>query len=189
MPEKKIIIFERSGPENTEATLKAARERTQELGIKQIILATSTGETALKVAETLAGMEVKIIGVTLSAARWQVYTAPDEKKIKEAEGKGVKFLTATHGFIGNIGTAIREKFGGLTPSEIIGRTYYTFSQGTKVAVEITLMAADAGLLDMAREVIAIGGTGGGADTALVIMPAYTTHFFDLNVREVICMPR
>ncbi len=189
MPEKKVIVFEKPGPDNTEATLAAAKERAQELGIKQIVLATSSGETALKTAETFAGMDVKIIGVTLSAARWEVYTAPDEKKIKEAEAKGVKFLTASHGFIGNIGAAIREEFGGLTPTEIIGRTYYTFSQGTKVVVEITLMAADAGLLDMAREVIAIGGTGGGADTALVIKPAYTTHFFDLNVCEVICMPR
>ncbi|KPJ63078.1 MAG: hypothetical protein AMS15_01865 [Planctomycetes bacterium DG_23] len=189
MPEKKIVIFERSGPENTQATLKAARERAEELGIRQIVLATSSGQTALEAAETFSGVDVEIIAVTLSAARWEVYTAPHEKKIKEAEAKGVKFLTASHGFVGNIGTAIREKFGGLTPSEIIGRTYYTFSQGTKVAAEITLMAADAGLLDMEKELIAIGGTGGGADTALVIKPVYTTHFFDLNICEVICMPR
>jgi len=40
-----------------------------------------------------------------------------------------------------------------------------------------------------EEVISIGGTGSGADTALVIKPAHTHDFFELKVREVLCMPR
>lgn len=59
----------------------------------------------------------------------------------------------------------------------------------KVAVEITLMAADAGLIRTDQEAIAIAGTGKGADTALVLKPANAQTFFDLEIREILCKPR
>jgi hypothetical protein len=59
----------------------------------------------------------------------------------------------------------------------------------KVCVEITLMAADAGSIDMNHEIIAIGGTGKGADTAAVIMPAHTSSVCDLDIKEILAMPR
>jgi hypothetical protein len=51
------------------------------------------------------------------------------------------------------------------------------------------MAADAGAIDMGGEVMAVGGTASGADTVCVIRPAHTTNFFDLQVREIVAMPR
>jgi uncharacterized protein len=71
----------------------------------------------------------------------------------------------------------------------VRETLYTFCQGMKVAVEVALMAADAGLLDMAHEVIAIAGTGSGADTAIVLRPVYTRKFKDLQIREILAKPR
>ena len=68
-------------------------------------------------------------------------------------------------------------------------TLYRFSQGMKVAVECVLMTADAGLLDMDQEVIAIAGTGEGADTAIVCKPAYSRTFHELEIREVLAKPR
>jgi len=68
-------------------------------------------------------------------------------------------------------------------------TLRTFGQGTKVAVEVALMAADAGLVRTDEDVIALGGTSEGVDTALVLRPANSARFFDLKVREVICKPR
>jgi hypothetical protein len=62
-------------------------------------------------------------------------------------------------------------------------------EGTKVCVEVTLMAADAGLIPVDRDIIAIGGTGRGADTALRICPANSAKFFDLKIREIIAKPR
>jgi hypothetical protein len=59
----------------------------------------------------------------------------------------------------------------------------------KVACEIAAMAADAGLVRTDEEIIAIGGTGRGADTAVVIQPEYTHRFFNLKVKEIICKPR
>jgi hypothetical protein len=51
------------------------------------------------------------------------------------------------------------------------------------------MAADAGLIPVDRDVIAIAGTGRGADTALRIQPANTGKFFDLKIKEAIAKPR
>jgi len=71
--------------------------------------------------------------------------------------------------------------------EIIAQTLRLFGQGTKVCAEITLMATDAGLISM-NDVIAIGGTNVGADTACFISPAHTYTFFDLKMKELLCKP-
>jgi len=71
----------------------------------------------------------------------------------------------------------------------VRETLYTFSQGMKVAVECLLMAAEAGLLAMDQEVISIGGTSDGADTAIVCWPAYPRTFLSFEVREILAKPR
>ena len=191
MYEDKIIrYFDKPGPQNTEKTIEIAKKCAKELNIKYIVVATSSGETGIKVAEAFKDMGVQIIAVTLHAGRWKVYEAPDPEKIKRLKEMGVKVLTCTHALLGNIEMAIRERFGGgMMPAELIAHTLYRFSQGMKVAIEVTLMAADAGLIPVDKEVIAIAGTDKGADTALVLKPAYTNEFFNLEVREIIAMPR
>jgi len=186
---REMLLFEKVGPENTEATLEAARKRAEELGIRKVVLATSTGRTALKALDAFGGLQVQVIGVTLHAGYWQVYAGPDRENITAAEAKGARFVTATHSLMGSVESAIREKFGGIPPVELIAHTYYTFCQGMKVAVEVAVMAADAGLVENGEEIIAVAGTGEGADTAVVLKAAYSTNFFDLKVREVIAMPR
>lgn len=51
------------------------------------------------------------------------------------------------------------------------------------------MAADAGLIAMDKDVIGIGGTNEGADTALVIKPANSTRIFDMVIKEIITKPK
>ena len=58
----------------------------------------------------------------------------------------------------------------------------------KVAVEITIMAAEAGLISTNRDVIAVAGSGEGADTAVVLKPAYAREFKKLKIRETIAKP-
>jgi hypothetical protein len=183
------VYFAQTGPANTDKTIELAAQRCRELGIKYVVVATSTGETAIKVAEGFSDLDVEIIGVPLHAGLWEKYCAPDPEKMKIAREMGVKFLVCTHSLMGNVGNAIMEKFGGISLTDLIAHTYYTFSQGTKVAVEISIMAADAGLISVAEEVISIAGSDTGADTALVLSPAYSTDFFSLRVRELIAKPR
>jgi hypothetical protein len=61
-------------------------------------------------------------------------------------------------------------------------------EGTKVCVEITMMAADAGLIPADKDIVAIAGTGRGADTAIRIRPANAARFFDMKIREIIAKP-
>lgn len=190
MAKRELLLFDKPSPtKHTAPTLEAAKARALELHIGTVVVATNTGETVLKALKIFEGTSINIIGVTLHAGRWNRYVPPDPEKIKAAEDLGVHFVTATHALMGHVGSAIREKFGGIDLVEIIAHTYYTFGQGMKVAVEIALMAADAGLLEDSHEIISVAGTDKGADTAIVLTPAFSTRFFDVKIREVIAMVR
>ena len=59
---------------------------------------------------------------------------------------------------------------------IVASTLRLFCEGLKMTVEIVLMAADASAIPVDQKVIAITGTGRGADTAILIKLANTTNF-------------
>jgi len=70
------------------------------------------------------------------------------------------------------------------------------SYGFKTAVEVTMIAAEAGAVPLDREIVAIAGTGwlgGGADCAIVVKPSAVIKVTDvekgLEVREIIAIPR
>ncbi|RLI32936.1 hypothetical protein DRO66_10840, partial [Candidatus Bathyarchaeota archaeon] len=71
---------------------------------------------------------------------------------------------------------------------IIAQTLRMFGQGMKVVVEIVAMAADAGVIPADKDVVAIAGTGRGADTAVVITPANAHRFFEMAIKEIIVKP-
>ena len=105
------------------------------------------------------------------------------------QGLGVAVHTGIHALGDGVGSAFSDKYGGRAPEEIVRETLYCFGQGMKVAVECALMAADAGLLDVKRETVSIAGTDEGADTAIVLKPAYPRHFHKLQILEVLAKPR
>ena len=115
--------------------------------------------------------------------------ALSDKKKKEQEERGIKVLICAHALSG-VERSITNKFGGISRVEIIAHTLRRFGgDGIKVAVEVALMAADAGLVPTDREIIAVGGTGGGADSAIVLKAAHMNNFSDLEIREIIAKPR
>ena len=191
-----MIYHEKAGVANTKDTLLAARARAAELDIRQVVVATTTGHTALECARLMPGMDT-IVGVTMYAVDTPVVVerpygrtpAKDPETMRLAREAGVVFYTGVHSLMGAVGSAVRDRYGGCQPVDIIADTYATISTGTKVAVECMLMAADAGLIDMGREVIGLGGWRGGADTALVLKPAYTRNFFACRIVEFIALPR
>jgi uncharacterized protein len=187
--ELRTILFETQGEQNTDATLKIARERAEALGIQQVVVASSHGSTACKAQAVFAPLEVKLIAVSIchgwESEGWTM--KPSERKALEE--LGIVVVTGIHALGDGVGSAFSDKHGVRTAEEIVRDTLYRFSQGMKVAVECLLMAADAGLLDMSREVIAIAGTGSGADTAIVCKPAYPRTFQQLEIREVLAKPR
>ena len=187
MMEIQSVYFPKSGSENTEETLGVAKRRAEELGIKTIVVASTSGETGVKAVKAFASYKVVIVTHTAGrqAPGVQELTPQNRAEILE---KGGAILTATQAF-GGVGRAVRRKFNTYQVDEIIAQTLRVFGQGTKVACEIALMAADAGLIRTDEEIISIGGTGKGADTALILRPAHTHDFFELSVKEVLCKPR
>lgn len=179
--------FASTDRENTEQAGQLAARRAAELGIKTVVIASSTGTSALKIVPMMEGLRVVVVRRCTGRSAPNVQDMPDETK-RQLEDMGATVLTMQHAF-GGINRAVQRKFKTIQVDEIIGNALKVFGNGTKVAIEIALMAADAGAVRTDEEVISIAGTGGGSDTALVIKPANSQDFFDLKVREIICKPR
>jgi hypothetical protein len=186
---QEIVYFHRPGPKNTPALVVAVRARVEALGLRHVVVASSTGQTALAFCDGLKGLPATVIAVTAHAG----WDGGDRLLITEAarqqlESCGAKVLVCTYALSG-VARSISNKFGGVSQVEIIAHTLRLFGEGTKVAVEVAVMAADAGLVPTDCELIAVGGTETGADTALVLRPAHMNNFFDLEIREIIAKPR
>jgi uncharacterized protein len=108
--------------------------------------------------------------------------------LKRLEEAGVRMIYTTHSFAG-IDRSFNRKYGGITLTQFTGQIFKMIGEGFKVCAEIAVMAADSGGVPVDQEVISIGGTGRGADTALVLIPAHSTDFFSMQFKEVICIPR
>ena len=189
MTVKEIIYFSKPGPQNTHAVAEAVKKRCRELGITHVVVASNTGETALKFWEVLKDCEVKLVSVTEHAGFAggdELFLTPEMRE--SLQEKGIEVLIASH-ILSGVGRSISNKFGGISHVEIIAHTLRRIGQGIKVAVEISIMAADAALIPTDAEIIAVGGSGKGADAAAVIKPAHMNNFFDIEIREIIAMPR
>jgi hypothetical protein len=184
--EKKVAYFQTAGKQNTDALLKIVKEYVEREGIKNIVVASTTGETGAEASKIFKGYNLVVVTHCFG------FQKPGETELKEDFKEeilrnGAKVFTGTHA-LSSVERAIRKDFGTVQPLEIIANTLRLMGEGTKVCVEITLMAADAGLIPVDRDVVAIAGTGRGADTALRIKPANTGRFFDLKIREIIAKP-
>lgn len=179
--------FYGAGKKNTAAVMEAAAARAGELGTGKVLVATCSGRSAMEAVKVF-DRSVKIIAVTHVTG----FVRPDFQELsassrKKLEKLGVAVLTCQHAF-GGVGRGIRRKLSTYQVDEIMAYTLRMFGQGTKVAIELALMAADAGLVRTDEDVISMGGTEEGVDTALVIRPANSSSVFDLRIREIICKP-
>jgi hypothetical protein len=187
--EKKIIYFEKPGPQNTEKTISIAKERAKELGIQEIVIATNHGKTALEAKKAFKNLDANIVAVSICEAfEDEGWTMTSEEK-KKLENNGIKVLTSIHALGDGVGNSFAEKFGGKPIEEIVTNTLYRFCQGMKVCVEIVLMAADAGLIPLNKEIMSIAGTDKGADTCIIVKPSYARKFLEFEIREILAKPR
>jgi hypothetical protein len=185
--ERKTVYFETPGKQNTESVLELVKDYAQAEGTRDIIVASTTGETVVEVFSLFRGFNVVVVSHHVGFQEPGVWELKEENRRKILKN-GAKILTAPHALSG-VERAIRKKFATIMPLKLVAHTLRLFGEGNKVCVEITIMAADAGLIPVDREVIAIGGTGRGADTALVMKPATTSRFFNPEIREIIAKPR
>ena len=190
--EKKTWYFDKPGPANTVDAAKFAIERAKELKIQTIIIASTSGKTAEIFHEAMKGSQLDLVVVTHVVG----FTKPGEWEFsleiaQQLQKKGAKIVTGTHALSGLERALSRSpKVGGGSRTEAIAEALRRIvAVGLKVAVECVLIAADQGTISVDKEVIAVGGTASGADTVCVVRPAHTGNFFDLQVREIVAMPR
>jgi hypothetical protein len=184
--EKGTVYFHAGDERNTHALLKIVKEYIKKENIENIVVATNSGETGAAAAKAFKGTNTVVVTHCYGFQAPGKFELKDEFK-KEILANGAKIFTGTHA-LSSAERAIRINFGTLEPLELIANTLRLMGEGTKVCVEITLMAADAGLIPADKDIVAIAGTGKGADTALRIKPANASRFFDLRIREVIAKP-
>jgi len=184
--DKSIIYFDEVGEKNTDETLKATKKRAEELEIKDIVVASTRGGTGVKAVEAFKGYNVVVVthSTGLREPGKQELLEENREKIEAGDGK---ILTTGHAF-GGVSRAVRKKFDTVGPADIVAQTLRMFGQGMKVVVECAAMASDSGLIPMDRDIISIGGSGRGADTAVVLKPAHLQDLFDTYVREIIVKP-
>ena len=185
--ERKTVYFESPGWRNTATVLRLVKKHAAAEGIRNIVVASTTGETGAKAAQVFKGLDVVVVTHHAGFREPGAHELRADYRQQILDG-GAKIATSTHALSG-VERAVRKRFETIGPLELMANTLRVFGEGTKVCVEIVVMAADVGLVPVDRDVIAIAGTGRGADTALVVRPVNTSRFFDLEIREVIAKPR
>ncbi|MFX1350425.1 MAG: hypothetical protein ACFE92_17280 [Promethearchaeota archaeon] len=186
-----VTYFEKGGPHNTDKALQIAKKYADQFGVKDIIMASTTGTTAEKSLNIFNPDDYNLVVITHS----YYFTGADkrqefpEEKIKILKNKGLKFFIGTHGFAGPE-RSIRISLSQWGPVDIIAKYLRTaFSQGVKVCMEIATMVVDAGFIeDIERDIICIAGTGRGADTVCLIKPMPTSLLHQLRVKAILAKP-
>ena len=189
--ERKTYYFERPGEENTADAARFSVQRARELNLKTIVVASTSGKTAQVFFDAMKGAG----SARGRHACGRVYKTRgvgifdrDCPKPAKAGGQDCDRYHVLSGLERALSRS--PKVGGGSRTEAIAEALRrVVAVGLKVAVECVLIAVDQGAIGVTGEVIAAGGTGSGADTVCVIRPAHTSSFFDLQVREIVAMPR
>lgn len=196
LTKREVYYLEEPGAQNTDAVIEAVAKRIELGDIKTVIIASTSGKTALKFASALKG-KAELICVSEAPFRrewgekWPCLT-PERKK--ELQDMGVAVLeNVPYVFHDSILESARWQHA--FPERLVKETLYCFGQGLKVAVEVALIAVSCGYTAPYQEVIGVGGSGRGADTAIVLRATYPACLFDkdpskrLEIKEIIALSR
>jgi uncharacterized protein len=183
------ILFEESGKRNTDVCIDTVRRYIEEHGMTHVVVASTTGRTALSFYRSLKETTAKLVIVTHSVG----FKEPGKDEFDQDTRnfliqEGVPLYTGTI-LTHSLEKSLMDDYHGIYPGYIIANTLRRFGEGTKVAVEIVMEATDAGLVPEDAEVLAIAGTGHGADTVLLIKAKPSKRFLKLQVLEILARPR
>lgn len=170
--EKKVTYFTEYGPQNTEKTIEIVETRVEKGDVKTVVVASTSGETGVKFSKKLPSANVIVVS----------HQEMQPKYKQQIIELGRKFVEKTH-------LPLHTK--GMDDTR---ESFRTFGQGFKVAVEVILIAADKGEINLYEDVIGVGGTNRGSDTAIIARATPTEEIFSkdttkkLEIREVLAMP-
>ena len=193
--ERRVSYFPDYGEQNTPAVIACVGRRLDEDDLTTVVVATSSGKTALLFAGALAkrpGLRLIAVGNPPGSA-YEPMTAQNRQTLA-AEGV-IVIDYAPYGCSSLQGDAHRNMYGALDLLVVVADIWRMMGgQGLKVAMEVGLMATNVGVLKPGEKVIAVGGTASGADTAIVMKTALSLDIFSAeperrpDLLEFICTP-
>ena len=190
MARRFITYFDKQGEDYTDELILAVKDKLDVAkNIKYFLIASTTGESALKLHNAIDNDDITIINVSHNVG----FSGDNESDISDEmiaklENVGIKTYQGLHAFSG-AARGVTNKYGGFSPLDVVADTLRMFSHGVKVSAEISLMAADAGLVPVGEEIMAIGGRAHGVDTAVILTPVNSKNLFNMKIHEIIAMPR
>ncbi|MFQ6076269.1 MAG: pyruvate kinase alpha/beta domain-containing protein [Candidatus Bathyarchaeia archaeon] len=192
---REVYFFDEPGEQNTDDVVEAVAKRVEAGGIGHVIVASTSGETATRFAKALEG-KAKIFCVSEAPYRreWnEEWPCLKPRYREELEKLGVTIIDRVS-YVFHSSVLENAKLEGVAPEQLVKETLYSLGQGLKVAVEVVLIAVSQGYVEPYQDVIGVGGSGEGADTAAVIHATYPAQIFHkesgkrLEIREIIAMP-
>lgn len=206
MNTRAVNFFEEPGEKNTDEVISALVKRVKEGGIEAVVVASISGRSAIRVAESLKrrGLHAKVVCVS-GPPSWEKYPEYRFPLISERERTRLKAEQV------EVVDRIEEPFGSITfrdwwerktilvprpESDLFWMALVCVGgHGFRTAIEVTFMAVEAGAVRLGQRVIGVAGTGRGLDSAVVL----TARRLDdavgrypnkrLKVEEVLAMPK
>lgn len=192
---RQVYYFDEPGEENTKWVIEAVSQRLEVGGIRKVVIASTSGKTAVEFARSLKS-KAELVCVSEAPYRreWgEQWPCLKQEFRQELEKLGVAIIDkAPYVFHSSVLDAAR--WSDVFPERLVKETLYSFGQGMKVAVEVALTAVSCGYVTPYEEVIGVGGSSKGADTAIILRATYPASLFDkdpakrLEIREIIAMP-
>jgi len=186
---KEIVYFEKPGEHNTSECVRIVKLAFADKASGYVVAASTSGKNAEAFFKALEGSGSKLVIVTHSANFNKENHDEFDAGIREMlKNNNVPVYTGTI-LTHSLEKSIMDKFGGNTTGAIIAGCLRRFGEGAKVCIEIVMEACDAGLIPEGAEVLAAAGTGHGTDTVMLIKSRPSKRFLDLEVLEILAMPR
>jgi hypothetical protein len=193
---REVYYFNEPGDRNTDLVVEAVVKRLEAGGVSKVIIATTSGETGVKFARSLQG-KCELVCVSEAPYRHEAWgerwPCLQEGYKQELEQLGAVVVDQAP-YVFHSSVLEKSMWGAVSPEQLVKETLYSFGQGLKVAVEVALIAVSCGYVPPYEDVIGVGGSGKGADTAIVLRPTYPAAMFTketnkrLEIREIIAMP-
>jgi hypothetical protein len=181
------MYFNNSGEKNTERVLEIVFSEASKNKITKVVLPSTRGIVAKKALNMVPdGLDIVIVTHSIGFKE----TGGDEfdnEVREEYKNTRHKILTTTHLFRGIDGYFYKTK-QGVYPPQILAEALRLFGEGTKVAIEISVMAADAGLVPVNNWIISAGGTGKGLDTAYILQACNSSDLSNFKFGKLLAIP-
>jgi hypothetical protein len=185
-----ITYFKVAGAQNTGETLRLAKEKALERGIKRIVIASIRGKTVPAALEVFKQSDLEVYFASCDACNGCPRFDPEMKSQLEEAGHRLIFAN--------------ENAYPYPPEAELA--YRRICEGMKVVVHLAIAVVEEGIIPSGEEIIAIAGTGwkgydegGGSDTAVIIETAGAKEYWSYQplsehkkkgrrIKEIICMP-